>query len=177
METVPLQGMPYKAIDSGGGDVSATVTARLKAYFAYDKSGLKLDVAQRILEEAKDLSREDRAILLAIAEQESGFNPCAKNRASSAQGVFQIVNSTWRGLGFKEDERGKLTAQIKAGVKLYRENLTLLKTRGEAHGLKRVINMYRLHHDGCGPVAYGGEEIARRFVAKRFLLFFNLLAG
>lgn len=31
-----------------------------------------------------------------IARCESGLNPAAKNRSSSASGVFQIIRSTWR---------------------------------------------------------------------------------
>lgn len=33
--------------------------------------------------------------MLAIAKCESGLNPSAKNRTSSASGVFQIIKGTW----------------------------------------------------------------------------------
>lgn len=34
---------------------------------------------------------------LCIAKHESGFNPNAKNKSSSASGVFQYLSSTWKG--------------------------------------------------------------------------------
>ena len=37
----------------------------------------------------------DPGLLLAIASKESGFNPTARNRHSTARGLLQFTNSTW----------------------------------------------------------------------------------
>ncbi len=37
----------------------------------------------------------DPALLMAIAEKESSFSPTAKARTSSAEGLFQFIDSTW----------------------------------------------------------------------------------
>ena len=37
--------------------------------------------------------------LIQIAKCESGFNPSAKNPRSSASGIFQIIDGTWRSNG------------------------------------------------------------------------------
>jgi hypothetical protein len=50
----------------------------------------------------------DGNLMLAIAKCESGFNPNAKNRNSSASGLFQFINSTWRG-----------TPQGRAGISVF----------------------------------------------------------
>jgi len=39
---------------------------------------------------------KDTPVMLRIASAESGFNPLAKNPASSASGIFQILKGTWK---------------------------------------------------------------------------------
>lgn len=139
---------------------------------------VKAEVAVLILGQAASLPLEDKAILLAIAEHESGFNPAAKNPASSAHGVFQIIDSTWRGLGFSARERVDVLTQVKGGITLYGQYLASLKQRGLSglHSGERLVEMYRLHHDGTGPFDRGGRAIARNHVLKRFQVFQGLLS-
>lgn len=39
----------------------------------------------------------ERAFLACVAERESRGNPRAKNRTSSAAGLYQMISGTWRG--------------------------------------------------------------------------------
>ena len=141
-------------------------------------ASVKEAVAEMILWSAADLPPEDQAILLAIARHESGFNPSAKNPSSTAYGVFQIINSTWCALGYDTESRSDARAQVEAGVALYRENMKILDRRtGPCHGDQRLIEMYRLHHDGPGIKDFGGREIATRWVLPLFREISPLLGG
>ena len=58
---------------------------------------------------------------LEVAKQESGFNPNAKNPNSSAKGIFQIIDGTWKlykctGSVLDYDDN------IKCAVKIYKSN-------------------------------------------------------
>lgn len=59
---------------------------------------------------------EERAVR--IARCESGFDPLAKNRSSTAFGVFQFLNSTWGGTGIAKTSDPRL--QIEAAYRLWR---------------------------------------------------------
>ena len=43
----------------------------------------------------KELTEKEAITLIAIAKAESGLNPLAKNKRSTARGLFQIIASTW----------------------------------------------------------------------------------
>lgn len=56
-----------------------------------------------------------------IIRCESGGNPRAQNRSSSASGLFQFLDSTWRSLGYKGRAKDAPPAtQYQAADKLYR---------------------------------------------------------
>lgn len=57
-------------------------------------------VGAAIKEAAKKVGT-DESIMLAMAKQESGFNPAAKAGTSSAKGLFQFLDSTWKGMADK----------------------------------------------------------------------------
>jgi hypothetical protein len=67
---------------------------------------------------------------------------------------------------------------VKAGVKLYRENLQILEKRGlsQVSGASRAIEMYTLHHDGPTGADYGGREIAVKSVVNKTNVFKRLLS-
>jgi len=51
-------------------------------------------VQEKIIDYA-DTYGVERETALRIANCESGYNPLAKNKTSSATGVYQFINSTW----------------------------------------------------------------------------------
>lgn len=59
---------------------------------------------------------EERAVR--VARCESGFNPHAQNRSSSAYGIFQFLNSTWKGTGIQKTSDPGL--QIEAAYRLWK---------------------------------------------------------
>ena len=168
-------------MDISAARASQPVQARNASGASGEPSALSArdSVIVRILKEVRNYSGEDQAIMLAIAELESHFDPEAKNPESSAHGIFQIINSTWRGLGFDLSQRDDLAIQIRAGKKLFDENLRHLKKRGQdhLHGTARAVALYRLHHDGPGGMDLGGQAIAERYLVPLYMRFNKTLAS
>ncbi|MDR3567001.1 MAG: transglycosylase SLT domain-containing protein [Syntrophobacteraceae bacterium] len=73
-------------------------------------------LASQIVSEANNAGL-DPTTALTIATIESGLNPAAKNPDSSAQGLFQHLDSTWQGLGGTPENRSDPNAQIAIGIK------------------------------------------------------------
>lgn len=89
------------------------------------------------IEKASQVSGVDADLLRKIAQKESAMNPDAENPNSSAQGLFQITNRTWRGLVKKygkeqgigySDRKDPLKNAIMAGM-LAKENSERLTKR------------------------------------------------
>lgn len=59
---------------------------------------------------------EERAVR--IARCESHFNPHAQNRSSTAYGIFQFLNSTWKGTGIAKTSDPRL--QVEAAFRLWK---------------------------------------------------------
>lgn len=61
---------------------------------------LNIDVKAKIIEFSK-LYNVNTVTALRIAECESAFNQYAKNKRSSAKGVYQWLDGTWKAIGAK----------------------------------------------------------------------------
>lgn len=59
---------------------------------------------------------EERAVR--VARCESHFNPLAQNRRSTAFGIFQFLNSTWKGTGIQKTSDPGL--QVEAAFRLWK---------------------------------------------------------
>ena len=66
-------------------------------------------------------------LLQRIAGSESGGNVNAANPRSSAKGVFQFTDATWRGMGGKEGEQFNPETNVDLGAKFVRQNAEGLK--------------------------------------------------
>jgi soluble lytic murein transglycosylase-like protein len=52
-------------------------------------------VVESAIQRASSATGVDFTFLMGAAKRESGFNPAAKARTSSASGLFQFVDQTW----------------------------------------------------------------------------------
>jgi hypothetical protein len=158
----PLDSSTLRGLSSRGGHVSKEVRGKI--------IGL-------ILEEADGLPEIDQAMLLAIAETESGFNPDAKAATTSASGVFQLVKATAESLGVFRTQVFNARENIRAGVKLYQEHQELIEEKyPEVKGDDKLALLYALHHDGP-TLSYGGLELAWQRVIPRVPYWLEYVRG
>jgi len=96
----------------------------------------------------------DQAVLLAVVEVESGFNPMARAPTTTACGLFQFVRATGNNFGLSRSECMNPWLNARAGVQHYLYNY---QRRVGTHveglpGAERVFRTfelsYYLHHDG-----------------------------
>lgn len=97
----------------------------------------------------------DVATLTAFAMQESGFNPLAAAKGSSAKGLFQFIDGTWSGYTAKLKEFGFSNPQVTdpvantvAGAMFIRDNINALK--GTVGRMPNVPELYLAHFLGPG---------------------------
>jgi len=87
--------------------------------FEGKKAPAKADIRSAIAEAARRQG-VDPALALAVAMQESGFNPAAVNKASGATGLFQLMPGTARGLGVDPNNPSQ---NIQGGIQLLHDLL------------------------------------------------------
>jgi len=88
------------------------------------------------------------ALLQRVAGSESGGKADAANPRSSAKGVFQFTDSTWKGMGGKPGEQFNPEANVDLGAKYIRQNAEhLKKTLGRDPNYHEV---YAAHMFGPG---------------------------
>lgn len=101
----------------------------------------------------KDLISEKAAkynlppeLMYKIAGSESGGKASAANPNSSAKGVFQFIDSTWKGMGGKPGEQFDPEQNTELGAKYIRQNAEGLK---DAFGRNPTYGeIYAAHHFG-----------------------------
>lgn len=91
------------------------------------------------------------ATTLAIAAHESGFNPEASAKESSASGVGQFVNKTGLQYGLTDNNRWDLNMQVQALIDHTLDNFNFVKKKGLSQDY-----VYALHHDGQTVVSKPG---------------------
>jgi len=100
------------------------------------------------------LSIEDQAVLLAIADIESGFNPLAQAQTTTACGLFQFVQKTGETFSLSAAECMDPWKNARAEVEHYTSNYEhRVKAQTESlTGSEKVLRTfelsYYLHHDG-----------------------------
>lgn len=108
---------------------------------------------RQVIEEAAAARGVDPATMLRIAELESGGDPRAANPRSSARGLFQFIDSTWRAAGGGDRFDARLSSE--RAVELAAENTAYLR-----RALGREIapwEVYLAHQQG----ARGAAELLR----------------
>lgn len=141
-----------------------TAFGRLSGYsrdWAGASTSTQIHVMKKILDATGHYSIEDRAFLLGTAYVESGFNPDAAAKSTSASGLFQFIDATGAAYGLDDATRFEVDSNLEAGLKLFQENLkTFNRNYSTLTGDARYARLYALHHDGPS-LAYGGEQIAK----------------
>ena len=102
------------------------------------------EIISRIVEYGRRMELSDREIAIALAtvRYESGFNPDAAAKSSSAVGLGQFVNQTWKDVTGGTD-RNSIDDQIQALFDLQIENTEIAEKKG--YGEEYI---YAMHHDG-----------------------------
>lgn len=102
------------------------------------------EIISRMVEYGRRMELSDREIAIALAtvRYESGFNPDAAAKSSSAVGLGQFVNQTWKDVTGGTD-RNSIDDQIQALFDLQIENTAIAKKKG--YGEEYI---YAMHHDG-----------------------------
>jgi hypothetical protein len=120
----------FKGNSRAAGDVSPEVQQR---------------VIMSIINEGSRAGLTDReiAITLAIGRHESGFNPDASAKSSSATGIGQFIDDTGTAYGINDSNRWDLDAQVDALVNHVADNAEAARKKG--YGEEYI---YALHHDG-----------------------------
>ncbi len=96
------------------------------------------------------------AMLLAMANIESGFNPDASAGTTSASGLGQFINATGLEYGLHDGNRFDMAANVAAIIAYFKYNEKLVKKHG-----KPDVWVYKYHHDG--PTRdYGGEKLTNQ---------------
>lgn len=115
-----------------------------------EQKGYRVTVApegvRKLISEAAQRNGVDPEAMLEIARIESNFNPDAKNRRSTAGGLFQFIDSTARQYGLKN--RFDPGAASEAAARLASDNKRLLEAR-----LGRQVTageLYLAHQQGAG---------------------------
>jgi hypothetical protein len=124
----------------GSSAPSATLSATSKG--SKGSGGGKLampdSTIKDIITQAADRVGVDKGIMMAMAKQESSFNPNAAAKTSSAKGLYQFLDGTWAdmvkkyGAVYPELSKGQLdpNASAIAGALYIKENGDILKRAG-----------------------------------------------
>jgi hypothetical protein len=101
---------------------------------------------QALIKERALANGVDPDVLLRMGQVESGLNPSAAARASTAKGLFQFTDGTWRSYGGGADPLDP-AANADAGARLLRDNAAGLRSAGVE---PNAGSLYLAHFAGLG---------------------------
>jgi len=85
------------------------------------------DLIDKIREQAQARGL-DPEIAVRIAQVESSLDPSAKAKTSSAQGLFQVVDKTWKDFGGKPGQKNNPDENIRVGLNILESNTKSLRS-------------------------------------------------
>jgi len=115
------------------------------------------------------MSNREIALTLATVRFESGFNPDAAAKTSSASGLGQFINETGSKYGLTEENRWDVGMQVQAIVDHTADNIEMARKKGYSEDY-----VYALHHDGPG-LDSGGLKKSRQQVMPYVNLYEKML--
>lgn len=108
-------------------------------------------MAQELIDKiraAAQASNVDPDVAVRIAQVESSLNPAAQAKTSSAKGLFQVIDSTWKQYGGKPGKQTNADENIRVGVNILADNTNRLRS-----ALGRdpsASELYAAHFFGAG---------------------------
>jgi hypothetical protein len=150
-----LTAMAARYGDLGGLGAGIMAVANPKAvkYSSFSlkaPSGVKDTGVKNILSSAAEKHSLPTDLLARIAHSESGGRADVKNPHSTAKGLFQFTDKTWKGMGGKEGEQFDPEKNADLGAAYLRQN---------AEGLKKSLGrdptygeVYGAHHFGLAGI-------------------------
>ena len=106
---------------------------------------------ESLIREAATSRGVDPDLAVKIAQKESSLYPKAKNPRSSAYGLFQITNDTWKEYGGTPENRYDMMDNIRIGMDIIASNRdTFLKKFGRAPNAGELYTMHMMGKTG-GP--------------------------
>ena len=135
---------------SGGGEPVTRMAEGGIAHFADTgrvQGGFTPEMQQFLAEQAR-INNVDPNTLLAIIRAESGNQPGAKSKTSSAHGLFQITDQTFKGAGGNPSKRNDPFENIRVGAKLLGDNAKVL--RNQLQREPKPDELYATHFLGTG---------------------------
>jgi hypothetical protein len=139
--------------------VANPAVAKYSSFSLKTPGGIKDTGVSNILSSAAEKHSLPTDLLARIAHSESGGKTDAKNPHSTAKGLFQFTDRTWKGMGGKEGEQFDPVKNADLGAAYLRQNAEGLKkalgrdpTYGEVYGahhfgLAGIKNMLNKKHD------------------------------
>ncbi len=107
------------------------------------------------------LDKAETAFALAVARVESGFNPDAASRVSSAAGIGQFIDATAKAFGISSKQRFDLAANVKAMIAYLKQTLQEARQAIPFGNSEQIFShAYGLYHDGPS-LQSGGTEIGK----------------
>lgn len=98
------------------------------------------------IREAASAQQVDPEVAVRIAQLESALNPKAKAKTSSAKGLFQIIDETWKGYGGTPNKQLDPDENIRVGVRILADNTA--KARRALGRDPRPSELYAMHFFG-----------------------------
>jgi soluble lytic murein transglycosylase-like protein len=144
----PRPTIPSTATKIGvGAGLAGTATATL---------AMPSESVANVIQKAAKTVGVDVSLMYAIAKQESGFNPAAAAKTSSAKGLYQFIKETWQGMVktygskypiLKERSPTDPEANALAGALYIKENSDILS---KANIPINATTVYAAHFLGSG---------------------------
>ena len=125
---------------------------------------ISLDQQEKIMEmiintgRQQGMSNREIALTLATVRFESGFNPDAAAKSSSATGLGQFIEDTGQKYGLTDENRWDVAMQVQAVVDHTQDNIEMANKKG--YGEEYI---YALHHDGPA-LDSGGLDLSKKEV-------------
>lgn len=88
-------------------------------------------MAQELIDKiraAAQASNIDPDVAVRIAQAESALNPAAQAKTSSAKGLFQVIDSTWKQYGGKPGQQKNPDENIRVGMNILADNTSRLRS-------------------------------------------------